>query len=158
MNTASDNTNTTSGTTVNPDEKFSDVMSNHASVLGRPVDPTSKRQVELREKGERNSEGKLGRPVDPTSKRQLELAAKGDNPGTGKKGRPVDPNSPRQLQLAEKEERKAKREAAWAAIKAGETQVDVSVPTADEVKDEVVEPIVEEVELNTTGKKASKKH
>lgn len=149
--------NNNNNTTVNPDEKFSDVMSNHATPrLGRPVDPLSKRQVELREKGERNSEGKLGRPVDPTSKRQIELAAKGENPGTGKKGRPVDPNSPRQLNLVEKLERQAKRDAAWAAVKAGESQLSVSVPSVEDVKDEVVEPIEGEVEMGKTSKKGKK--
>jgi hypothetical protein len=67
--------------------------------LGRPVDPTSKRQQRLA-----TAPGKkTGRPVNPNSARQqrlAELEAKRSN-GTLRRGRPVNPNSARQIALRE---------------------------------------------------------
>jgi len=69
--------------------------------LGRPVDPTSARQLRLA-----TAPGKkTGRPVDPTSARQLRLleqaTRKALNGGVVKRGRPVNPNSARQIALRE---------------------------------------------------------
>ena len=74
--------------------------------LGRPVNPESKRQLELKQKEELRALGliKRGRPVNQNSKRQneLERKAKLKEMGllSGKKGRPINPNSKRQEILA----------------------------------------------------------
>ena len=67
--------------------------------LGRPVDPTSKRQQRLA-----SAPGKrTGRPIDPTSARQVRLQEQATrralNGGVVKRGRPVNPNSARQIAL-----------------------------------------------------------
>lgn len=75
---------------------------------GRPVDPTSKRQLELKAKSESDVKRKPGRPINPNSERQqrlAEMALKREN-GEIKRGRPVDPTSERQKRLAEMEARK----------------------------------------------------
>ena len=75
---------------------------------GRPVEPTSKRQLELKAKLESGEQKKPGRPVDPNSARQQRLAEmelKREN-GEIKRGRPVDPTSERQKRLAEMEARR----------------------------------------------------
>ena len=80
---------------------------------GRPVDPNSARQKRLAEMELKQQSGEVrrGRPIDPNSKRQQQLQLKGET--TGQRGRPVDPNSKRQLELAAKAEReKARQEAA----------------------------------------------
>ena len=61
--------------------------------LGRPADPTSKRQVLIKEREERRQSGALkkGRPVVETSKRQELLKARAEKVAAGislKKGRP----------------------------------------------------------------------
>jgi hypothetical protein len=48
-----------------------------------------------------------GRPVDPTSERQLRLAEREKNGTIGKRGRPADPNSPNYQKKQELEQRKA---------------------------------------------------
>ena len=63
---------------------------------GRPVNPNSKRQIELKNKSEKEP-GQRGRPINPESKRQQYLATKGENPKG--KGRPVNPESARQQKL-----------------------------------------------------------
>ena len=67
--------------------------------LGRPVDPTSARQLRLA-----TAPGKkTGRPINPHSARQQRLceldAKRIANGGTLKRGRPVNPNSARQIAL-----------------------------------------------------------
>lgn len=82
---------------------------------GRPVDPTSERQVRLAAMEARAEANggviPLGRAIDPTSERQKRLAqqkAKAEaNGGVLKRGREVDPNSARQLKLAAQAEFKA---------------------------------------------------
>jgi len=78
---------------------------------GRPVNPTSNRQIRLAEleTKRKNGELKRGRPVVENSNRQIrlmELEAKRQN-GELKKGRPVNENSNRQKRF---EELKAKAE------------------------------------------------
>tara|TARA_R110000796_G_scaffold29436_1_gene79544 strand:- start:46 stop:657 length:612 start_codon:yes stop_codon:yes gene_type:complete len=72
---------------------------------GRPVDPTSARQVKLAEMAKRADENggeiTLGRPVDPTSARQVMLAKRAE--GDGLLGRPVNPESKRQQEIAAKQ-------------------------------------------------------
>lgn len=80
---------------------------------GRPVNPTSKRQLRLKELAEKRANGELkkGRPINAESKRQkrlAELAAKAKaNGGKVKRGRNIDPTSARQQRLAEKAALKA---------------------------------------------------
>jgi len=80
---------------------------------GRPVNPTSNRQLRLKELEEKRANGELkkGRPIVEGSKRQqriAELAAKAEaNGGVVKKGRNIDPTSKRQLRLAELEAKRA---------------------------------------------------
>lgn len=163
--------NTTTTTTTN-DTKFGSLVDSGSSTtkLGRPVDPTSKRQMELRNKAHNpNATGKQGRPIEPNSERQIRLleeakrkgfdsvaayeAAKKDGTvSKGKQGRPVDPNSPRQKALAEKMEREAKRAAAWAEINKG--KVDVVVEATAETPEETVS--AEEVEMPVASKKGKK--
>ena len=78
--------------------------------LGRPVNLTSRRQIELAEKAEKRALGlvKRGRPIDPTSKHAQEKANKGES--TGKRGRPVIENSKHHQAIQQK---KAKIEAGW---------------------------------------------
>lgn len=80
---------------------------------GRPVDPTSKRQIRLAELAEKKANGTLkkGRPIVEGSKRQqriAELASKAEaNGGVVKRGRNIDPTSKRQIRLAELEAKRA---------------------------------------------------
>ncbi len=73
---------------------------------GRPVDPNSKRQKELKMKAELRKLGliKRGRPVNKESNRQKEIERKNElrEQGllNGKKGRPINPNSKRQQRIA----------------------------------------------------------
>lgn len=177
-------TDSKSTTTTTPtDEKFGSLVdANETTKLGRPVDPTSKRQIELRNKAVNpNATGKQGRPVEPTSERQIRLleeakrkgfdsvaayeAAKKDGTITkGKQGRPVDPTSPRQLALAERLEREKKRAEAWALINKGKVDITVEATTETPVEDVVSEDVVSEdvvsegeVEMpNATSKKGKK--
>ena len=51
------------------------VKGRELGLLGRPVNPNSKRQIRLAELAEKRENGTLkkGRPIDKTSKRQLRL-------------------------------------------------------------------------------------
>ena len=89
-------------------------MKNQATKkLGRPVNPNSVRQQELKMKSELRSKGliKRGRPVVEGSAnqekqaRRVELAEQGLL--TGMRGRPVNPTSPRQQRLAMLAEKRA---------------------------------------------------
>ena len=72
---------------------------------GRPVNPTSARQIRLAELELKRSNGELkrGRPVDTTSARQFRLKIQAINKqlGIGGQGRPINPNSARQIRLNE---------------------------------------------------------
>lgn len=86
---------------------------------GRPVNPTSARQLRLAELELKRSKGELkrGRPVVADSERQIRLAKQAENKANGiGQGRPVNPNSARQLRLAEL---KAKAEANGGVVKRG---------------------------------------
>jgi len=77
---------------------------------GRPVNPTSARQIRLKEleAKRKNGELKKGRPIVEGSNRQMrlkELEMKRQN-GELKKGRPSNPNSARQMRLKELEAKK----------------------------------------------------
>jgi hypothetical protein len=72
---------------------------------GRPINPNSKRQIELKNKSEKEP-GQRGRPINPESKRQQYLSNRSENPNG--KGRPVNPNSARQQKLNQIAEMKAK--------------------------------------------------
>jgi len=81
--------------------KSINVQFSNKAQLGRPVDPTSKRQQRLA-----TAPGKkTGRPVNPNSARQQRLIAQAEraavNGGAVKRGRPVNPNSARQIALRE---------------------------------------------------------
>jgi hypothetical protein len=75
--------------------------------LGRPVNPTSNRQIRLQELEMRRELGlvKRGRPVDTTSARQFKLQMKSFGLTFGP-GRPINLNSKRQQRLQEIESRK----------------------------------------------------
>jgi hypothetical protein len=64
---------------------------------GRPVDPTSERQLRLAEREANGTIGKRGRPSNPNSsnyKKQQDLLERKSQPGyVAKQGRPVDPTS-----------------------------------------------------------------
>jgi len=82
------------------------VKGRELGLLGRPVNPNSKRQIRLAELAEKRANGTLkrGRPVNENSNRQIrlaELAAKRAN-GTLVKGRPINMNSKRQQRLLNK--------------------------------------------------------
>jgi hypothetical protein len=81
--------------------KSINVQFSNKAQLGRPVDPTSKRQQLLA-----TAPGKkTGRPINPNSARQQRLIAQAEraavNGGAVKRGRPVNPNSARQIALRE---------------------------------------------------------
>jgi hypothetical protein len=93
---------------------------------GRPVNPTSNRQIRLAEleAKRKNGELKRGRPVVENSARQIrlmELEAKRQN-GELKKGRPVNTNSARQKRF---EELKAKAEANGGVVPKGRPKAKV---------------------------------
>jgi hypothetical protein len=73
---------------------------------GRPVDPNSARQKELKLKAELRKLGliKRGRPVNKESNRQKEIERKAElrelGVLNGKKGRPINQNSKRQQRMA----------------------------------------------------------
>lgn len=81
--------------------------------LGRPVNPNSTRQIELKEKAALRAAGliKRGRPTVEGStnqaklQRRVELAALGL--ATGERGRPTNPTSERQQRLAMLAEKRA---------------------------------------------------
>ena len=80
--------------------------------LGRPVNPSSNRQIELAKKAELRAQGliKRGRPVVEGSKNAAIKAArleKISNGETLRKGRPVNNNSKRQQRMAELAAKKA---------------------------------------------------
>lgn len=75
--------------------------------LGRPVNPKSARQQKIQERLAKKEAGllKRGRPIVEGSKRQLTLKVREEkvsNGGVLKRGRPVNPNSKRQIELAKK--------------------------------------------------------
>ncbi len=75
---------------------------------GRPMDPTSARQLHLAAIAEKGTTGKRGRPMDPTSARQAKLKGFGDKIAAGielKRGRPTDVKSVRQATLLKRNER-----------------------------------------------------
>jgi hypothetical protein len=77
---------------------------------GRPVNPTSARQLRLKELDLKRNNGELkrGRPVVADSERQIRLKKQAENKANGiGQGRPVNPNSARQLRLAELELKRA---------------------------------------------------
>jgi len=110
--------------------------------LGRPADPTSKRQVLIKEREERRQSGALkkGRPVVETSKRQELLkvrAVKIEAEGSLKKGRPVIGTSKRQELL----KARAEKVAAGISLKKGRPKVTTTlaeVPVTDLVEIERV--------------------
>jgi hypothetical protein len=80
--------------------------------LGRPVNPSSNRQIELAKKAELRAQGliKRGRPVVEGSKNAVIKAARLEKINNGielKKGRPSNPNSKRQQRIAELAAKKA---------------------------------------------------
>ncbi len=80
--------------------------------LGRPVNPSSNRQIELAKKAELRAQGliKRGRPVVEGSKNAAIKAARAEKIANGetlRKGRPVNNNSKRQQRIAELAARKA---------------------------------------------------
>ena len=82
------------------------VKGRELGLLGRPVNPNSKRQIRLAELAKKREMGilKKGRPIDSTSNRQkrlAELEIKRAN-GTLVKGRPINMNSKRQQRLLNK--------------------------------------------------------
>lgn len=98
---------------------------------GRPVDPTSVRQVRIAELEAKRANGELkrGRPVSEESARQkrlAELEAKRAN-GELKRGRPVSEESARQKRIAEL---KAKAEANGGVVKRGRPAKVVTDETA----------------------------
>lgn len=75
--------------------------------LGRPVNPNSARQQRIQDRLAKQEQGllKRGRPVVEGSKRQLTLKVRSEKVSNGvelKRGRPVNPNSKRQIELAKK--------------------------------------------------------
>lgn len=108
-------------TVVIPGKKMTKVIVDGTEVempLGRPVDPTSARQIKLAEMEKKRAAGELkrGRPAVPGSAaatKRAEMEAKKATPGyEPKRGRPTDPSSPRQLELQKKEARRKERLAA----------------------------------------------
>lgn len=82
-------------------------MENVVKQLGRPVNPNSARQQRINEMNTRREQGlvKRGRPVVEGSKRQVKLKLRDEKISNGvelKRGRPVNPNSKRQIELAKK--------------------------------------------------------
>jgi len=86
---------------------------------GRPVNPTSARQIRLAELAAKKANGELkrGRPVVADSERQVRLKKQAENKANGiGQGRPINLNSARQIRLAEL---KAKAEANGGVVKRG---------------------------------------
>ena len=80
--------------------------------LGRPVNPSSNRQIELAKKAELRAQGliKRGRPVVEGSKNAAIKAARLEKIANGetlRKGRPVNMGSKRQQRMAELAAKKA---------------------------------------------------
>ena len=80
--------------------------------LGRPVNPSSNRQIELAKKAELRAQGliKRGRPVVEGSKNAAIKAARAEKIANGetlRKGRPVNMNSKRQQRINDLETRRA---------------------------------------------------
>ena len=113
--------------------------------VGRKIDPTSKRQIELAKKAEAKANGtfKKGRPIIGTSKRQETLAkrqSKIEAHGSLKKGRPSNETSKRQIALTAK----AAKLAEGIEVKRGRPKVEkVEAVTTDIVELEKGEVIVE---------------
>ena len=113
--------------------------------IGRKIDPTSKRQIELakREAAKANGTFKKGRPIIGTSKRQETLSkrqSKIEAHGSLKKGRPSNETSKRQIALTAK----AAKLASGIEIKKGRPKVEkVEAVSTDIVELEKGEVIVE---------------
>jgi phage protein D len=108
---------------------------------GRPVNPTSARQLRLKELAEKKANGELkrGRPVVEASARQkrlAELEAKKAN-GELKRGRPSNQESARQKRLAEL---RAKAEMNGGVVPKGRPSMKAKV---EEVIIEVVKETIE---------------
>jgi len=120
-------------------------------VLGRPSDPTSKRQQILAKREAAKAEGtfRKGRPIVGTSKRQEVLAqrkAKIEMNGELRRGRPSVETSERQLKL----KAKADKLASGIEIKRGRPKaetVSVEVLTSDLVELERGESVEVEAEV-----------
>lgn len=107
--------------------------------LGRPADPTSKRQVMLaeRELKRQNGELKKGRPVIETSKRQETLKKRQERietEGSLKKGRPVIGTSKRQQVL----QARAEKIAAGIPIQKGRPKITTTLAETDLIEIERV--------------------
>jgi hypothetical protein len=133
-------------------------------VLGRPSDPTSKRQQILAKREAAKAEGtfRKGRPIVGTSKRQEVLAqrkAKIEMNGELRRGRPSVETSERQLKL----KAKADKLASGIEIKRGRPKaekvetVSVEVLTSDLVELERGESVEAEVVVEKVKSKRSKK-
>lgn len=122
-----------------------EVVQDQPTQKGRPVNPTSARQLRLAEMEAKRANGELkrGRPIVQDSARQLRLAALEAKRANGElqRGRPANPNSARQLRIAEMEAKRA----------AGELHR--GRPKSITV---VAEPIVEEVVAPTKSKRKEK--
>ena len=109
---------------------------------GRPVNPTSERQVRLASMEEKRQNGELkrGRPIESDSARQIRLAEMEAKREAGElhRGRPVDLTSARQVKLAEMD---AKREAGL--LKRGRPAKAKSVGTDETVEIAAVEGNIE---------------
>jgi hypothetical protein len=84
--------------------KGSGAASPKAGKRGRPANPNSALQKQIKSKEPKRPRG---RPIDPNSERQRLLASLPDEPRP--RGRPINPNSRRQQLLDGKEARKKKR-------------------------------------------------
>ena len=83
------------------------VVESPAKQIGRPVNPTSARQIKIAERKMKQEQGllKRGRPVVEGSKRQALILKRNEKISNGielKRGRPVNPESKRQIELAKK--------------------------------------------------------
>jgi hypothetical protein len=101
---------------------------------GRPVDPSSARQLKIAAKEAAIANGedvKRGRNIDPTSARQLKIKAQQEAIENGievKRGRPADPTSKRQIEMAIKAKLRAEGKLKVGRPKA-EVVVEETVPT-----------------------------
>jgi hypothetical protein len=88
-------------------------MKNTTKTLGRPVNPSSQRQIRLAEQAALRAAGliKRGRPAVEGSTNQAKLARRTElaalGLATGERGRPTNPNSERQQRLAMLNEKRA---------------------------------------------------
>ena len=107
--------------------------------LGRPVNPSSNRQIELAKKAELRAQGliKRGRPVVEGSKNAAIKAArleKISNGETLRKGRPVNMGSKRQQRMAELAAKKASGVFRLGRPKMNKIEIEVPVKATKKVK------------------------